>query len=386
MRMKARLRGAALGTLVTAALALPGQAAADMLGYCDPAHTQFDPLDVPKEGSAPVPAAGVTERSVELAGVETRLLEAGDSTSETAVVFLHGSPGSGSDWVELMSPLAAGGARAIAFDLPGYGHAEPTWGTPRTLGPAADFLEAALDQLGVQAVHLVAHDIGGPIGLEWAARHPNQLLSATLIDTGLMLGYRHHGTAQISRTPEFGETFWMQMTRPFFNVGIQEGQSPQRPLPLDYVNRLYDDLDRETRCAIIDLYRSSSEEQVNAFAHRQAEILRLQPERPALVLWGGRDPYLPAAMAERQRQGFPSARVEIFEDSGHWPFADNPERTKELVVPFLQQVTGGDGAAVQDPAAQAAAPAQPQAASKQPQRLKRKQKQKRKRKKRRHRS
>jgi pimeloyl-ACP methyl ester carboxylesterase len=371
--MEARPRAAALGVLMVAVLALPGQAAADTLGYCDPANTQFDPLDVPEEGSASVPAAGVTERSVELAGVTTRVLEGGDPSSGTAVVFL--SPGGGSDWAELMSPLATSGTRTITFDLPGYGHAEPTWGTPRTLDPAADFLEAALDQLGVQAAHLVLHDIGGPIGLEWGARHSNQLLSATLIDTGLLLGYRHHGLAQTSRTPEVGEAFWMGMTRTSWSVGIQQGQSPQRPLPLDYANRLYDDFDRETRCATIDLYRSSSEEEINADAERQAEILRLQPERPALVLWGAGDPYLPAEMAERQRQGFPSARIEIFEDSGHWPFADNPERTRELVLPFLQQVTAGDGASVQAPASEAAASPGPQAAKKP---VKRKRKKKRK--------
>jgi pimeloyl-ACP methyl ester carboxylesterase len=41
--------------------------------------------------------------------------------------------------------------------------------------------------------------------------------------------------------------------------------------------------------------------------------------------------------AERQREFFPQAQVKIFDDSGHWPFADNSERVAEIVIPFIRQ-------------------------------------------------
>jgi pimeloyl-ACP methyl ester carboxylesterase len=334
--MEAPFRRVGLGILAALVLVLPGEAAADTLGYCNQTSTQFDPVDVPEGGSASVPVAGVQERTLELAGVETRLLESGNPDSRTAVVFLHGSPGSGADWATFMPQVAGPNARAVAFDLPGYGHAEEIWGISGGLDAATDYLGQALDQLGIRRVHLVAHDVGGAVAMEWAARHPKRLRSTTLIDTGLMLGYKHHQLAQISRTPDGGEAFWLQLTRPFFHAGMQQGQTPQRPLPFDFVDRLYDDLDRETRCAIITLYRAATEEEINAFAEHQAEVLARWPDRPALVIWGANDPYLPAEMAHRQREGFPSAQIEIFEDSGHWPFADNPERTRDLLVPFVR--------------------------------------------------
>ena len=40
-------------------------------------------------------------------------------------------------------------------------------------------------------------------------------------------------------------------------------------------------------------------------------------------------------MADRQRQTFPSARVEILPDSGHWPFADDPAEVERLLLEFL---------------------------------------------------
>jgi pimeloyl-ACP methyl ester carboxylesterase len=32
--------------------------------------------------------------------------------------------------------------------------------------------------------------------------------------------------------------------------------------------------------------------------------------------------------------------VEILDDSGHWPFMDDPERTERLVLEFLNTVVG----------------------------------------------
>jgi pimeloyl-ACP methyl ester carboxylesterase len=41
----------------------------------------------------------------------------------------------------------------------------------------------AIDALGVDRCHLVVHDIGGPIGFEWAIRHPDRVLSLTALNT-----------------------------------------------------------------------------------------------------------------------------------------------------------------------------------------------------------
>jgi pimeloyl-ACP methyl ester carboxylesterase len=83
----------------------------------------------------------------------------------------------------------------------------------------------------------------------------------------------------------------------------------------------------------------------NALLHPAGASVRLgaalRPlDRPALVIWGRHDPYLPVALAERQREAFPSARVEILDSSGHWPFMDDPERTERLVLEFLSTVVG----------------------------------------------
>ena len=98
---------------------------------------------------------------------------------------------------------------------------------------------------------------------------------------------------------------------------------------------MFDTFDKGTRNAVLKLYRSSP--------HPDPAVTdlaaKLKPyNRPALVVWGKADPYLPARkLAERQKDGFPSARIEIFEDSGHWPYHDNPERADEVILTFLEE-------------------------------------------------
>ncbi|MGI8462451.1 MAG: alpha/beta fold hydrolase [Solirubrobacterales bacterium] len=301
--------------------------------YCDPSASFLDPPDVPAAGSGSAATAEIRERTITVGEQETRLLESGPRKGRTAVVMVHGIPGSAADWSGLMPRLANRRTRAVAFDMPGFGHAADAWGIGRTADVGAEFLNQTLAQLGIRRVHLVAHDIGGPVSLEWAKSRPRRLRSATLINTGLLLGYQDHMIAQISRPAGSGEAFWLGLRRDVFVAGIQNGQT--RPVPTETLNGWYDDLDRETRCTNLETYRSGSAEEVDARARSQAAALARRPNRPALVIWGAEDPFLPVEMAARQREGFPRAQVEIFEQSGHWPFIDDPERTEELVAPFV---------------------------------------------------
>jgi pimeloyl-ACP methyl ester carboxylesterase len=54
-------------------------------------------------------------------------------------------------------------------------------------------------------------------------------------------------------------------------------------------------------------------------------------------------------MAERQRDAFPSAQIAVLEDSGHWPFADDPDGVGRHVEPFLRAVIAGQRAGAAAP-------------------------------------
>jgi pimeloyl-ACP methyl ester carboxylesterase len=60
-------------------------------------------------------------------------------------------------------------------------------------------------------------------------------------------------------------------------------------------------------------------------------------DRPALVIWGKENRFVPVEQAERQRKSFPSAQVVVLENSRHYSHLDSPERVDDLVLPFLRR-------------------------------------------------
>lgn len=272
----------------------------------------------------------ISEQRLTACGISTRVLQGGANDRATeAVVFVHGNPGSSEDWRPLMARVAPHG-RVIAMDMPGFGRADKPADYPYSVEAGATFLGEALQRLGVWRAHLVLHDFGGPWGLAWAAMNPMGLASLTLINTGLMLNYRWHLMARIWRTPVLGELQQMLTTRRGFRWALNVGQ--RKPLPREFVDRMYDDLDAGTKRAILKLYRATSD-----VAQRSDMLGRmLKPLNPStLVVWGEADPYLPARLADDQRQFFPRAEIHRLPESGHFPFADDPEGVAQAVVPFL---------------------------------------------------
>ena len=267
--------------------------------------------------------------------VRSPVLDLGPRSSE-AVVFVHGNPGSRLDWTRLADAVSQFG-RAVALDMPGFGEADRPADFEYTVEGYARHLAGALGQLRVSRAHLVLHDFGGPWGLAWAAAHRDQIGSLTLINIGVMEGYRWHYLARIWRMPVVGEIFMATTTRPGFTLLLKHGNP--RGLPKEYVDQMWTHFDRGTRRAVLRLYRATPDLDRFAGALRQAlSGLHL----PVLVVWGKHDPYVPVRFAERQRDVFPGADVKVLDDSGHWPFADNPEAVANAVIPFLKQhVTGG---------------------------------------------
>lgn len=260
----------------------------------------------------------------------TRLVQAGPVQANEVVVFLHGNPGSAEDWIDLVTEIG-GLRRTVAFDLPDFGQsvAPPDFG--HTVAEYADFLDQAFEVLGIERVHLVMHDFGGPIGLAWAIRNLGRVAGVTLIDTGILTGYRWHRIARVWQTPGLGEIAQAVTARALFRRGITRPEP--RGLPRDFVDRMYDNFDRRTRRAVLNLYRDAR--QIGDTAGRAIPTFA-EADLPALVIWGAHDSYLPPVFAERQREPFPSAEIHVLPDSGHWPFVDDPPAVTRLLADFLR--------------------------------------------------
>ncbi len=55
---------------------------------------------------------------------------------------------------------------------------------------------------------------------------------------------------------------------------------------------------------------------------------------PALVVWGERDPWIPARFGSGYAAALGDATLELVPDAGHWPWIDRPE-VGARIVEFL---------------------------------------------------
>lgn len=110
-----------------------------------------------------------------------------NNSKQKTVVMIHGVPASSFLYRKFFDPLVKQGYRAIAMDLPGLGLSDKPTETFDYSWPAmAKILGKILhhDDLRLgNKIHLVVHDIGGPIAALYASEHPDRVESLTVLDT-----------------------------------------------------------------------------------------------------------------------------------------------------------------------------------------------------------
>jgi pimeloyl-ACP methyl ester carboxylesterase len=265
-------------------------------------------------------------------GIRTSVLVGGSGEPGEAVVFVHGNPDAGSDWMPLMMRVAPF-ARVIAPDLPGFGAADARRDRDYTIFSYARFLDGVIRAFDVQRVHLVAHDYGGPFAAAWAADHPDRVASVTFVNTGVLVGYRWHRMARLWRTPVVGELV-MRAMRPALIRARLARENPG--LPARWLDTIVGHLMPEkTRRAVLRLYRSGGPADMDQLAAR----LR-QHDHDALVVFGDADAYIPADVAHRQVNVFPRVDIRILRGLGHWSWLEDTDAVADQVVPFLKERIG----------------------------------------------
>lgn len=234
----------------------------------------------------------------------------------TPVVYCHGNPSHGEEWV----PFMERGGPAVAIDMPGWGRSDrpDPAGFDYSMYGLSAFLERCLEELGVERRKLVVHDWGA-LALIGAQRRPDLVERLVVIDAvPLLPGYRWHWVAQIWRRRPFGEFVNATTTRRSMALSLRQASGDRRPMPTAFVDTLWDHWDKGTSDAVLALYRHADPDRL-ALAGKDLGRLAC----PALVLWGERDLYLPLRFAEAYAAVLPGSELEIASGAGHWPWIDD---------------------------------------------------------------
>jgi pimeloyl-ACP methyl ester carboxylesterase len=238
-----------------------------------------------------------------------------DSGSGPPLLLLHGWGAT----KELMAPLAQRLTeyRTVVPDLPGFG-ATPTPPQPWGVDEYAAWVLALLDRLGIERVHVVGHSNGGRIAVALAVAHPERVDRLVLTDSA---GIRpRHGVGYQVRVRTFK---------------LLRAVSRWRWLP----PRVRDAAQRHAA------QRGSADYRAASGALRSTVVRLVNTDmRPwlarlttsTLLIWGDRDRETPLADARIMERLIPDAGLVIFEGSGHFAYAEQPDRFCRIVDVFLR--------------------------------------------------
>jgi pimeloyl-ACP methyl ester carboxylesterase len=249
-------------------------------------------------------------------GIRVHLAEHG-TASGAPVVFLHGWPDSWFSFSRVL-PLLPDALRCIAFDQRGFGesdHPESGFTFP---GLAADAV-ALLDALDIERATIVGHSFGSSVARRVAIASRERLRRLVLIGSGF---------GRATPMTEGLQAAVRGLPDPIPEAFAREFQASTayRPLPPEFFDRIVaESLKIPPRLWPV---------MVDALAEYDATTRLGELRAPTQLLWGDHDVLFSRSEQDQFLAAVPSARLKVYEETGHCPNWERPEDVAADIASF----------------------------------------------------
>lgn len=266
-------------------------------------------------------AAGEDVRigSIQLAtGVRLQYAEAGPADGEP-VLFLHGYTDSWFSYSQVLDRLPAG-VRGLALTQRGHGDSE----RPECCYGLDDFVADAvtfLDALGIRRATIVGHSAGSFTAQALALQHPERVSRLVLVGSGTHATEVLHGFYEEAVQP-LADPVPVEFIREF------QASTAVQPLAPEFLDRIVAESAKLPARVWRDVLAGLLAVDVRGEQHR----IRV----PTLIVWGDRDAIFPRAAQQALAAGIPDAKLIVYQETGHAPHWERPDRFVRDLAQFLQ--------------------------------------------------
>jgi non-heme chloroperoxidase len=249
-------------------------------------------------------------------GVTLRCTErAGDGPT---VLLLHGYSDSGRSFEPIVHALPQG-LRVLALDQRGHGDSDrPAEGydAARLATDAA----ALLDATGVRTTTVVGHSMGGFVAQELALAHPERVSGLVLVASAAYAGTE----AAKSIAPDIAR---LTDPVPYEFVRALRERMLHRPIAQPILEQMI----AESRKMPAWVWRALFEGILGFDARERLEGIAC----PTLLVWGAYDTICGRAEQEWLLSRIPGAALKVYEDAGHAPHWEEPQRFARELAAFV---------------------------------------------------
>lgn len=252
------------------------------------------------------------------------------------ILCLHGLGANIFTWRYFIDSLSKN-HKLILVDLKGCGKSAKPEDGRYSIHDHADALYELILQNDWRRLTLVGNSYGGALALLLAARFEDsdqsRILSLVLIDAGAYKEYLP-GYVKLVRTflgkPMIFLMPARQAAKSILKFSFYDKNKITEQQIAAYARPM---LDPGTRNALLETMRQCIPPDADELVAKFESI-----SVPTLLLWGRHDKVVPLKVAELLKKAIPNSVLEVFEDCGHVPQEEQPEKTIARISHFLERL------------------------------------------------
>ena len=270
---------------------------------------------------------------VDVDGIRTRYLHEGDG--DEALLLVHGYGISSDGWARVIDPFAERYA-VFAPDILGHGFTD--FKDPGEVGAPlfmARHLVGFMDKVGIKKCAVAGSSLGGVLAPLMYFARPDQITQLILdgihtpvTDSGT-LGAETVRASMANGSKAMSNATWQSCIDRMANICFDAEKSPA-DIALIQVT-IYAQDDR------LSSYLAIGESIID---HSDDDATRIRPENikvPTLFICGGDDIRVPSDVVVSNHARIAGSEVNIFDECGHLPEIEHPEKFVDVVTTFLSK-------------------------------------------------
>jgi pimeloyl-ACP methyl ester carboxylesterase len=265
---------------------------------------------------------------LELDGMHVHYRLNGD-TGET-VVLLHGTAASLHTWEGWINELSKQ-YRVVSFDMPGFGFTGPEPNGVYTRERYQKFVEDVLVKLNVDTCYMAGNSFGGYMAWSYAVNHPDKVKKLAILDAS---GYPR-GDQPTPISFKLQKLDWLRPVithitpSSLVRKSVEVVYYDDSKITDELVQRYFDILLREGN-------RGGLMGKMQQITYNYSDEIKLV-QCPTLIMWGDSDCLVNVEAAPKFHADIPNSELLIYENMGHVPMEEIPERSVADFIAFLQK-------------------------------------------------
>ncbi|WP_281301245.1 MULTISPECIES: alpha/beta hydrolase [unclassified Iodidimonas] len=253
-----------------------------------------------------------------------------------ALLLLHGTGSSLHTWEPWVEALSHS-YRVISMDLPAHGLTGKTAENDYSTEGMVRAVHSLISQLGIERLVIGGNSMGGKISMAYALAYPQKIAGLVLVDSAgfvpenspeptLPLGFK------LAKLPGIS---WIMETitpRSMIKQGLETAMAND-----DLVTNAM--VDRSWHLLLMDGSRKAL---LDYFSHINERVDPSKITAPTLIQWGREDRMIPLSVGRALERAMPNATLVVYDDLGHIPMEEDPQRTVQDVRMFLASLQPED--------------------------------------------